>query len=76
MRVDTLQVAYDNEGHFGQHYLCPYADLPIIFEVVNSAKKIESIMPRIDHMMDGGMITPETARVIRYRKEDMSCCGK
>jgi PII-like signaling protein len=74
MRVDTLQVAYDNEGHFGQHCLCPCADPPDIFEVVNSEKEIESIMPRIDSMMVGGMITLETARVIHYRKEDMSCC--
>jgi PII-like signaling protein len=52
------------------------ADLPVVVEVVDSEGKIEAIMPRIDSMMDGGMITLETARVIRYRKEDRSCCGK
>jgi PII-like signaling protein len=52
------------------------ADLPIIVEVVDSAEKIQEIMPRIDDMMDGGMITLETTHVIRYRKDDTSCCDK
>jgi len=41
-------------------------DLPIILEVVDSAEKIEAILPRIDTMFKGGMITLEKARVIRY----------
>ncbi|ABA88235.1 protein of unknown function DUF190 [Syntrophotalea carbinolica DSM 2380] len=44
------------------------ADLPVIVEVVDSPDKIEAIMPRIDDMMEGGMITLEKAHVIRYRK--------
>ena len=42
------------------------ADLPLIVEVVDSQEKIDAIMPRIDEMMAGGMITLEKARVIRY----------
>jgi hypothetical protein len=42
------------------------ADLPLIVEVVDSQGKIDSIMPRIDEMMGGGMITLEKATVIRY----------
>lgn len=42
------------------------ADLPLIVEVVDSEEKIEAIMPRLDEMMAGGMITLEKARVIRY----------
>jgi len=42
------------------------ADLPLIIEVVDSKEKIDSIMPRIDEMMGGGMITLEKATVIRY----------
>ncbi|GAM10877.1 hypothetical protein OR1_03177 [Geobacter sp. OR-1] len=42
------------------------ADLPIIVEVVDSQEKIDAIMPRIDAMMGGGMITLEKATVIRY----------
>ena len=41
-------------------------DLPIIVEVVESQEKIDSVMPRLDEMMDGGMITLEKATVIRY----------
>lgn len=42
------------------------ADLPVIVEVVESQEKIDAIMPRIDEMMTGGMITLEKATVIRY----------
>jgi PII-like signaling protein len=41
-------------------------DLPIIVEVVESQDKIDAVMPRIDEMMNGGMITLEKAKVIRY----------
>ncbi len=43
------------------------ADLPVIIEVVESSEKIEAILPRLDAMLQGGMITLEKARVIRYR---------
>jgi PII-like signaling protein len=42
------------------------ADLPLIVEVVDSEEKINAIMPTIDKMMGGGMITLEKATVIRY----------
>jgi PII-like signaling protein len=41
-------------------------DLPLVVEVVDSKEKIDAVMPRIDAMMDGGMITLEKATVIRY----------
>lgn len=41
-------------------------DLPIVVEVVESQEKIDAIMPEIDRMMGGGMITLEKATVIRY----------
>src|SRR6266545_355445 len=41
-------------------------DLPIIVEVVESQQKFDAIMPTIDEMMSGGMITLEKATVIRY----------
>lgn len=41
-------------------------DLPIVVEVVETREKIDAIMPRIDEMMRGGMITLEKATVIRY----------
>jgi len=48
------------------HLLDISADLPIIVEVVDTKEKIDAIMPRIDEMMAGGMITLENATVIRY----------
>lgn len=41
-------------------------DLPIVIEVVDSQEKIDLVMPAIDQMMGGGMITLEKATVIRY----------
>jgi len=46
------------------------ADLPLIIEVVDTQDKIDAIMPRIDAMMGGGMITLEKATVIRYRHDE------
>jgi len=46
------------------------ADLPLIIEVVDTQDKINAIMPRIDAMMGGGMITLEKATVIRYRHDE------
>jgi uncharacterized protein len=42
-------------------------DLPIIIEVVEYAERIEKILPRLDEMVDGGLITLEKAHVILYR---------
>jgi PII-like signaling protein len=42
-------------------------DLPIILEVVEYSERIEKLLPRLDEMVDGGMITLEKARVILYR---------
>jgi PII-like signaling protein len=42
-------------------------DLPVVVEVVDSEEKVESVLPALDEMLDGGMITMEKVRVIRYR---------
>ncbi|OFW08650.1 MAG: hypothetical protein A3H27_18530 [Acidobacteria bacterium RIFCSPLOWO2_02_FULL_59_13] len=42
-------------------------DLPIILEVVEYAERAESILPRLDEMIGGGLITLEKVRVILYR---------
>lgn len=41
-------------------------DLPAIVIAVDNKEKIDRIMPRIDEMMSGGMITMEKTTVIRY----------
>jgi PII-like signaling protein len=42
-------------------------DLPIIVEVVESTERIEKILPQLDQMVEGGLITLEKVRVILYR---------
>ncbi len=48
-----------------QKLLALSSDLPLIVEVVDTQEKIDTIMPRIDEIMGGGMITLEKATVIR-----------
>ncbi len=42
-------------------------ELPVVIEVVEEEEKIQQIIPQFDDIMQGGMITLEKARVIRYR---------
>jgi PII-like signaling protein len=42
-------------------------DLPIIVEVIESTERIEQVLPRLDEMVEGGLITLEKVRVILYR---------
>jgi len=42
-------------------------DLPIVIEVVEYAERIERIMPRLDAMIEGGLITLEKVHVILHR---------
>ena len=44
-------------------------DLPIVVEVIETAEKIEAILPEIDAMITSGMITLERAKVIMYRAD-------
>jgi PII-like signaling protein len=42
-------------------------DLPIILEVIEFQERIDQILPRLDEMVEGGLITLEKVRVILYR---------
>lgn len=42
-------------------------DLPIIVEVVETEEAIRAVLPRLDEMIDGGLVTLERARVVRGR---------
>ena len=44
-------------------------DLPIVVECVETEEKIQAILPELDRMIGGGLITLERARVIVYRPE-------
>jgi uncharacterized protein len=42
-------------------------DLPIVIEVVEYPERIQGILPRLDEMIGGGLITLEKVHVILYR---------
>ena len=42
-------------------------DLPIVVECVETAERIDAILPELDEMIGGGLITLERANVIVYR---------
>ena len=48
------------------------SDLPIVIECIETEEKIEAILPELDQMLGGGLITLERARVIMYRADQPS----
>ena len=44
-------------------------DLPVVVECVDTEEKIQAILPDLDGMIGGGLITLERARVIMYRAD-------
>ncbi len=42
-------------------------DLPVLIEIVDTAEKIDAILPVLDEMVAEGMVTVERVRVIAYR---------
>jgi hypothetical protein len=45
-------------------------DLPLVIEIVETEEAIEGILPDLDEMIGGGLVTLERARVIMYRPAD------
>lgn len=52
-----------------EHVLRLSLDLPIVIEVIETEEAIQSLLPVLDTMIGGGLITLERARVILYRPE-------
>lgn len=44
-------------------------DLPIVIECIDTEEKIQAVLPDLDQMLGGGLVTLERARVIMYRAE-------
>jgi len=42
-------------------------DLPIVIELIEFTERIEKILPKLDEMIGGGLVTLEKVRVILYR---------
>jgi PII-like signaling protein len=41
-------------------------DLPVVIEVVDTEEHIRAVLPEVDRMMSGGLITLEKVQVVRY----------
>ncbi len=48
------------------HILRLSQDLPIVIEVVDSKEKIDEVLPKLDEMVEEGLITLEKVRVVKY----------
>ena len=44
-------------------------DLPLVIEVVDTEQHLEAVLPEVDRLMSGGLITMEKVRVRRYAPE-------
>ena len=42
-------------------------DLPIVVECIETTERIDAVLPELDEMIGGGLITLERANVIMYR---------
>lgn len=47
-------------------------DMPIIIDVVDTEQRIQDVLPDLDGMIGGGLITLERVRVILYRPADVA----
>jgi len=46
-------------------------DLPLVLEVVETEEKIQELLPELDALIGGGLITLEKVRVILYRPDSV-----
>ena len=42
-------------------------DLPIVIEIVDTQEKVNALLPFLDEVMGGGLVTLEKIKVIHYR---------
>lgn len=42
-------------------------DLPLVIEIIDSEEKIKELLPALEEMMGGGLVTLEKVKVIHYR---------
>lgn len=43
------------------------SDLPIVIEIVDTAERIEAVLPIVDEMVGDGLVTLERVQVLTYR---------
>src|SRR5580693_7151935 len=47
-------------------------DLPLVIEIVDSEEKINTLLPELDKMISGGLVTLEKVKVLHYRGQAKS----
>ena len=47
-------------------------DLPVLVEVVDEDRKLQGVLPELDGMIDGGLVTLEKVQVVLYRPHDVA----
>lgn len=74
-RTDGLAGATVLKGPMGfghsrkmhHEHLVPFGeDHPVVIEIVDSPERIEAFLPKLDDMMQSGLVTLERARVLHY----------
>jgi PII-like signaling protein len=48
-------------------------DLPIVIEIVDTDDKVQALLPFLDEMMGGGLVTLDKIKVIHYREGKENC---
>jgi PII-like signaling protein len=51
-------------------------DLPVVIELVDTAERIEAVLPLLDEMVVEGMVTVERVEIVAYRASDAASSGK
>ena len=45
-------------------------DLPVVIDIVDSEEKVNALLPALEEMIGGGLVTLEKVKVMHYRHED------
>jgi hypothetical protein len=50
-------------------------DLPVVIEIVDTAERVEALLPILDEMVGDGMVTIEAVHILTYRASDETTSG-
>ena len=51
-------------------------DLPVVIELVDTAERIDTVMPVLDEMVTEGLVTTEPVHIVAYRGSEPTSSGK
>jgi PII-like signaling protein len=51
-------------------------DLPVVIELVDTAERIDAVLPLLDEMVEEGMVTVERVEIVAYRASSAPSSGK